>query len=82
MIPADALPLTQARPGQPLRLIKIGGGRRLRHRLAEMGLTPGLEFSVLHAHGGPLLLAVRDYRLAVGRGMAEQIFVQPSGVEG
>lgn len=72
----DALPLTLVKPGQPLRLIHIAGGRRIRHRLTEMGLTPGIEFSVLHANGGPLVLSLRDYRLAVGRGMAEHIFVQ------
>ena len=61
--------------GQPVRLAKIMAGRQLTHRLTELGLTPGVNFEVLHYHGGPLLLAVRDSRLALGRGMASKILV-------
>ncbi len=62
--------------GQLVRLTKIMAGRKLTHRLTELGLTPGVHFEVLHDHGGPLLLAVRDSRLALGRGMASKIFVE------
>lgn len=62
--------------GQLVSLIRISAGRKLIHRLTELGLTPGVNFEVLHDHGGPLLLAVRDSRLALGRGMASKIFVQ------
>lgn len=69
-------PLTMAKRGQPVRLARITAGRKLTHRLTELGLTPGVNFEVLHDHGGPLLLAVRDSRLALGRGMASQILVE------
>jgi ferrous iron transport protein A len=69
-------PLTMAKRGQPVRLAKITSGRKLTHRLTELGLTPGVAFEVLHDHGGPLLLAVRDSRLALGRSMASQILVE------
>ena len=62
--------------GQPIRLTKIMAGRKLTHRLTELGLTPGVHFEVLHDHGGPLLLAVRNSRLALGRGMASKILVE------
>ena len=62
--------------GQLVRLTKIMAGRKLTHRLTELGLTPGVHFEVLHDHGGPLLLAVRDSRLALGHGMASKIFVE------
>lgn len=62
--------------GQLVQLTKIMAGRKLTHRLTELGLTPGVHFEVLHDHGGPLLLAVRDSRLALGRGMASKIFVE------
>ena len=62
--------------GQLVRLTKIMAGRKLTHRLTELGLTPGVNFEVLHDHGGPLLLAVRDSRLALGRGMASKILVE------
>ena len=72
----SSFPLTMAVRGQLVRLTKIMAGRKLTHRLTELGLTPGVNFEVLHDHGGPLLLAVRDSRLALGRGMASKILVE------
>ncbi len=72
----SSFPLTMAVRGQLVQLTKIMAGRKLTHRLTELGLTPGVHFEVLHDHGGPLLLAVRDSRLALGRGMASKIFVE------
>jgi Fe2+ transport system protein FeoA len=72
----SSFPLTMAVRGQLVRLTKIMAGRKLTHRLTELGLTPGVHFEVLHDHGGPLLLAVRDSRLAIGRGMASKILVE------
>ena len=74
------LPLTNARSGQPVVLVKISGGHRVAHRLAELGLTPGVELEVLQNKGGPILLAVRSTRLAIGRGMANKVMVRlPEG---
>lgn len=72
----SSFPLTMAVRGQLVRLTKIMAERKLTHRLTELGLTPGVHFEVLHDHGGPLLLAVRDSRLALGRGMASKILVE------
>ncbi|MFC1976308.1 ferrous iron transport protein A [Chloroflexota bacterium] len=74
----DNLPLTMVKPGQRVKLVDIAAGRRLRHRLTELGLTPGVELKVMQDEGGPLLLAVHDTRLALGRGMAHKIIVQPA----
>jgi Fe2+ transport system protein FeoA len=73
---SPALPLTLATPGEELILVAINGGDALRHRLTELGLVPGVNFRVLQSEGGPLLLAVRDARLAIGRGMAHKILVK------
>jgi Fe2+ transport system protein FeoA len=70
------LPLTMAAPGKSLTLVEITAGNGLRHRLTELGLTPGVEFQILQSQGGPLLLAVHDSRLALGRGMAQKILVK------
>lgn len=70
------LPLALVAPGQRVRLVEISAGRRAVHRLAELGLTPGVELEVLQAEGGPLLLAVRDTRLALGQGMAHKVRVE------
>ena len=63
--------------GHPIRLAKIKAGRRLTHRLTELGLTPGVEFSIIQDNGGPLLIEVRGSRIAIGREMARKIQVTP-----
>jgi ferrous iron transport protein A len=70
------LPLAMVGAGQMVKLVKVAAGRVLCRRLAEMGLTPGVHLEVLQDQGGPLLLAVRDSRLALGRGMAQKIIVE------
>ena len=61
-----------------------GEGRRARRgwgfrkRLEDMGLTPGTKVTVVKSapFHGPLEVYVRGSRLAIGRGMAERIFVE------
>jgi Fe2+ transport system protein FeoA len=74
--PNGSLPLTMVAPEKPVKLVGIMARGRLRHRLTELGLTPGVELKVLQNKGGPLLLAIHNTRLALGRGMAHKIMVQ------
>ena len=67
--------LSAAAMGQTVRLVSIDAGKKLKHRLTELGLTPGVEMMLVHDSGGPLLLSVRDSRVALGRGMAEKLHV-------
>lgn len=68
-------PLSRAVKGKAVRLVSIDAGKKLTHRLTELGLTPGVELLLVHDSGGPLLLSVRDSRVAVGRGMANKLMV-------
>ncbi len=67
--------LPAAQLGQRLRLIQVDAGKHLTHRLTELGLTPGVELMIVHDSGGPLVLSVRDSRVAIGRGMAGKMRV-------
>ena len=73
----SAVVLTQAVVGQPLLLVKIEGGKDVTRRLIELGLTPGVKLRLIQDSGGPVILAVRDSRIALGRGMANKIIVSP-----
>jgi ferrous iron transport protein A len=73
----DVCPLSSMGVGQACCLMDVGAGRRLRHRLAELGLTPGVEMTVLQNTGGPVLVCVRNSRLALGRQMAHKLDVRP-----
>lgn len=68
-------PLAMAASGQPVRLTHIDAGKKLTHRLNELGLTPGVELIIVQDTGGPLLVSVRDSRVALGRGMAQKMLV-------
>lgn len=69
------MPLTMAAPGQLVRLVHVQGGQSGRQRLAELGLTPGVEMSVMQDAEGPLLICVRETRIALGRGLAHKVQV-------
>ncbi len=76
--PQPLLPLSMVEAGQTVELVSIGECRRLRKRLADLGLNVGLNVRVVqNSFAGPLILAVReDARLAIGRGMAQRILVR------
>jgi DtxR family Mn-dependent transcriptional regulator len=74
--------LTALRKGETGTVSSIraghGRGRVFEKRLMDMGLTPGTKVSVVKSapFHGPIEIRVRGSRLAVGRGMAERIFVE------
>ncbi|MEW6567979.1 MAG: FeoA family protein [Chloroflexota bacterium] len=57
---------------------QLRGGREFTARVAGMGLAPGVEVEVIQNLGhGPVLVEVRDTHLALGRGEALKISVEP-----
>ena len=60
-------------------ITNASGGFGLVRRLAEMGLTPGVEITLLRKcpFRGPLQIEVRGSMLALGYGVASKIFVKP-----
>lgn len=73
------MPLSMVAPGESVRLVQIHGGHTVRRRLVELGLTPGVILCVVQGGAfGPLIIAFKDdARLALGRGMAHKIEVEP-----
>ena len=86
------LPLTALKDGESGIITSVGsgsgrgrgrggaGGRgwRFQKRLMDMGLTPGARVTVMKSapFRGPVEVRVRGSRLAIGRGMAQRIFVK------
>ena len=80
------LPLTALRDGEggiikSVEESRARGRRRgwgFQKRLMDMGLTPGTRITVVKSAPlrGPVEVSVRGSRLALGRGMAERIFVE------
>jgi len=73
------IPLSMAEPGEDVVLADVISGRRLEHRLAELGLTPGARFRVISkGRPGPFIVSVKDSRLILGFGMVHAILVHPT----
>jgi len=71
--------LTDMAEGEKGVIVKALGGFGLVRRLADMGLTPGVEVKLLRkgSFGGPVEIEVRGVTLALGRGVASRVLVKP-----
>lgn len=64
-------------PGARARVASVNGGGGLVQRAASMGIIPGTELEIIHGGGrGPIIVRVHESRIALGRGMANQILVR------
>lgn len=72
---SKAFPLVMAAIGERVQLERINGGEKIIRRLTALGLTPGIDLSIVQDAGGPLLVSFRDSRIALGRGMAQKVMV-------
>ncbi|MEM3703649.1 MAG: FeoA family protein [Candidatus Bathyarchaeia archaeon] len=71
--------LTDLAEGEKGVIVKALGGFGLIRRLAEMGLTPGVEVKLLRkgSFGGPVEVEARGVMLALGYGVASKVLVKP-----
>lgn len=60
----------------------LRGGKGFSSRVSAMGITPGANVTVVQNYGrGPMLIEVRDTRVALGRGEASKIEVERAAAE-
>ena len=74
---ASVFPLTLAQEGERVRVVRLDRGERAGRRLSEIGLVQGTEAVLVKcdAHG-PMMVAVGDTRLAIGRSVAGRVLVE------
>ena len=76
-VPVSAVSLSSILTGQIGTILDLKGGRGLVGRLASLGFTPGASVEMLQNYGhGPLIVEVRDVRIALGRGEARKVLVR------
>jgi len=70
--------LSHLRPGEHGKVAFVRGGRSASRRIMDMGLCPGTSFRVENAapFNGPIQISIRDTSLALGRELAETVFVE------
>jgi len=76
-IPKTLMPLSLVPANATVVLQRVRGGQGVNTHLAAMGLLPGVRIDVRHNDlRGPVLIGLNDSRLALGRGMAQKLYVQ------
>ena len=75
--------LSQLACGEFARVTEIEGGHGVRRNLNHLGIHVGDVVSLARrgAFRGPLLVLVHGMQVALGRGVANQVYVEPIGVE-
>lgn len=69
--------LSTVQNGELVQIAKMKGGHQFLSRLASLGFTPGARLRVLRNHGhGPIIVSLRDTRVALGRGEAKKILIR------
>ena len=71
-------PLDAVGENKKAKVIDIQGGWGEKRRLSQMGIHPGDVVTVVRygALGGPMVIEVHGFQLALGRGVASQVFVE------
>lgn len=69
------MPLAMAQVGEKGYIQKITGKDEVRQHLAELGFVVGGEVTVVSEMGGNMIIAVKDSRIALDRGMASRIIL-------
>lgn len=66
--------LSQMKPGEPVRIVEIGGGHGIRQKLNLRGIYEGSVARVISVNG-PITIEVDRSVVSIGRGMAQKIRV-------
>ncbi|MCT4619433.1 MAG: ferrous iron transport protein A [Marinisporobacter sp.] len=70
------MPLSMVNPGQNAILNAINWGPKLKKKLQDMGLTPGVKINVISNNtNGAFIINVRGSRLVLGGVVTQQIMV-------
>ncbi len=78
----EAISLAKARQGMQYQVVQINGGGRVRTRLASLGVLPGQNITIMQPGGfGPVMIAVKGSKLALGHGVTHKVMVRPVSIQ-
>jgi ferrous iron transport protein A len=73
----EGIALSDLSPHRPGTIHRLRGGREFVSRLAALGFIPGCPIEVIQNFGvGPLIVTIRDTRIALGRQEANKVRVR------
>ena len=76
----ERMTLGNLNAGQAAHVAELQGGRGFAARMAALGFTPGARITMVQNFGhGPVIVLVRDTRIALGRGEVSRVRVTLNG---
>lgn len=69
------MPLSMARMGEPVRIMKINGKDETKRFLNNLGFVIGDNVTVVSQLGGNMIINVKDTRVAIDKSMANRIMI-------
>ena len=69
------MPLTMAKPGETVTILKISGKDEVRQHLAELGFVVDGSVTVVSEIAGNLILQVKESRIALDRTLANRVMI-------
>jgi ferrous iron transport protein A len=71
--------LGELRPGQQAVVRALGGGRGMVQRLEALGVRPGKTVRMVSSQfmAGPVTVSIDGREVAMGRGIASRVLVEP-----
>ncbi|MBN2483936.1 MAG: ferrous iron transport protein A [Candidatus Omnitrophica bacterium] len=71
--------LTGVKEGQKMKVTDIEGGEGLMRRLENLGIRKGAVIVKVTAqsYSGPVIVKIGHTQVALGRGMAQKVMVEP-----
>ena len=69
------MPITVAPCGCELKVRKVGAEEKVRRHLMEIGICEGSTLTLLSSAGGNVIVAVKEGRLCLDKGLASKILV-------
>ena len=70
------MPLTMLSPGKEAVVGACGAKDTTKKFLEGLGIIPGVTISVISQFSGNLIVSIKGSRLALNRGVAQQVLVQ------
>ncbi|RLC78054.1 MAG: ferrous iron transport protein A [Chloroflexi bacterium] len=74
----ETKPLSELKPGQRGKVVKVGGKGVMHRRILDMGIVPGVEIKVERVAplGDPVDFKVLGYHLSLRREEAENVYIE------
>lgn len=70
------MPLTFAPIGVPLTIIKVQSEGKLKKHLANLGIIPDEQLTLLESSKGNVIMLIKNGRLALSKDIASKIYVK------